>query len=49
MLRMYHANITQNHRVRKPSKIVMPAIVSRAELIVAQRRLLPIESKKVST
>ncbi len=47
VIRMYHDNITRNHRVRKVARVKVPPIVTRAQLIVEQRRFIPIATKKV--
>jgi len=47
LLRMYHANITQNHRARRVGSIKMPSIVTRAHLIVDQRAFVPTVTQKV--
>jgi hypothetical protein len=47
LLRMYHRNITQNHRRRQAGKIGMPNIVARAKLIVEQRAFVPTISQRV--
>ena len=47
MLRMYHQNITQNHRVRRPSNIKTESIVTRAQRIVDQRAFVPMSIQKV--
>lgn len=49
VLRMYHSNITQNHRNRQVARIRMPAIVARATLLVEHRTLIPTASRKVTT
>jgi len=48
VLRMYHRNITQNHRVRQRAKITMPSLVSRAQLLVDQKTFIPTVTQKVS-
>jgi hypothetical protein len=47
LLRVYHQNITQNHRVRKAAKIGVASIVTRAQRIVDQQEFVPMVIQKV--
>jgi hypothetical protein len=42
MVRMYHRNVTSNHRNTVDAKITVPPVVTRAKLIVQQKRLVPV-------
>jgi hypothetical protein len=42
IVRMVHANITDNHRKFRTARVNLPPIVSRSVMIVAQERLMPI-------
>lgn len=42
MIRLYHNNITANHRKLVAGKVKTPALVTRAKLIQRQQRLVPV-------
>jgi hypothetical protein len=43
---MVHNNVTLNHRRQQDATLGMPAIVSRATMIVNQSRIMPIRTEE---